>query len=183
MTPNKIFKAKRKSIGEAVQLTQTSKAQLRFEVSSMKVKISAPLDLVWDAMEASEELEWNPFSRVYTLIKRAGHPVSTPFADGRRTLNAQQCTKTVETYESERICRTMHELPPWEKGVKCYAESVHTLRQMLDEDGDEATEYELTESFYTTQQCWNKDMNPGVMEKGAREFAAALRRCAEELVR
>ncbi|EKM52675.1 uncharacterized protein PHACADRAFT_261263, partial [Phanerochaete carnosa HHB-10118-sp] len=85
-------------------------------------------------------------------------------------------------YDSERICKTTHELPLWEKGVKCYAESVHRVRQIIDTGGDEQTEYELTESFFTTQECWTKDMNPGVMEKGAREFAAALKKQAEELV-
>lgn len=77
----------------------------------------------------------------------------------------------------------MYETPAWEKGVKCYAESVHRIRRTADADGEEQTEYELTESFFTTQECWTKDMNPGVVEKGAREFAASLRRKAEELMR
>ncbi|GJE92892.1 hypothetical protein PsYK624_090500 [Phanerochaete sordida] len=145
----------------------------------MKVVIDAPPAVVWDILEKcdSDELDWNPFSRVYTLIKRAGHPVATPFAGGRRSLAAQPHARTLEVHAGARACRETHELPPWEKGVKCAAESVHTVRAL---DGvGEQTEYELAEAFFTTQQCWQKDMNPGVMEKCAREFAAALKRAAE----
>lgn len=53
-----MLKSKRRSIGDAVQLAQPVKPQLRFEVSSMRVKIDAPLDLVWEIIEKNDELEW-----------------------------------------------------------------------------------------------------------------------------